>query len=46
MRHAKFNVTQGKNFDRTGSIGPWMVPFIREEQIADIKLETRVNGEV
>ena len=25
LRHAKFNVTQGKNFDRSGSIGPWMV---------------------
>lgn len=46
VRHAKFNVTQGKNFDRTGSIGPWMVPYTNEAQIADIKLETRVNGEV
>ena len=46
MRHAKFNVTQGKNFDRTGSIGPWLVPFTDEAQIADIGLETRVNGEV
>ncbi len=26
LRHAKFNVTQGKNFDRSGSIGPWIVP--------------------
>ena len=24
MRHGKFNVTQGKNFDATGSIGPWI----------------------
>lgn len=46
VRHAKFNVTQGKNFDRTGSIGPWLIPFLDESQIADIKLETRVNGEV
>ena len=23
-RHGKFNVTQGKNFDASGSIGPWM----------------------
>jgi 2-keto-4-pentenoate hydratase/2-oxohepta-3-ene-1,7-dioic acid hydratase in catechol pathway len=46
VRHAKFNVTQGKNFDRTGSIGPWLVPFVDESQISDIKLETRVNGEV
>ncbi|ACP23462.1 putative 2-oxohepta-3-ene-1,7-dioic acid hydratase (plasmid) [Sinorhizobium fredii NGR234] len=46
VRHAKFNVTQGKNFDRTGSIGPWLVPFTDESQLADIKLKTRVNGEV
>lgn len=46
VRHAKFNVTQGKNFDRSGSIGPWMIPFTDEAQLADIKLETRVNGEV
>ena len=46
VRHAKFNVTQGKNFDRSGSIGPWLVPFKGEDQIADIRLEARVNGEV
>lgn len=46
VRHAKFNVTQGKNFDRTGSIGPWLIPYADESQIADIALETRVNGEV
>lgn len=46
VRHAKFNVTQGKNFDRSGSIGPWLVPFTDEAQIADITLSTRVNGEL
>lgn len=46
VRHAKFNVTQGKNFDGTGSIGPWLVPFTDEAQIADIALTTRVNGEI
>ncbi|RVD56833.1 FAA hydrolase family protein [Mesorhizobium sp. M2D.F.Ca.ET.185.01.1.1] len=46
VRHAKFNVTQGKNFDRTGAIGPWLVPLTDEAQIADIALTTRVNGEV
>ena len=25
MRHGKFNVTQGKNWDASGSIGPWLV---------------------
>lgn len=46
VRHAKFNVTQGKNFDATGSLGPWIVPFRDEAQIADIRLTTRVNGEL
>ena len=45
VRHAKFNVTQGKNFDSTGSLGPWIVPYMNEAQIADIRLTTRVNGE-
>jgi 2-keto-4-pentenoate hydratase/2-oxohepta-3-ene-1,7-dioic acid hydratase in catechol pathway len=46
VRHAKFNVTQGKNFDCTGSLGPWLVPYTSEAQIADIRLATRVNGEL
>ncbi|NNC22769.1 fumarylacetoacetate hydrolase family protein [Salinisphaera sp. USBA-960] len=46
VRHAKFNVTQGKNFDRSGAMGPWLVPFEAESQIADIRLTTRVNGEI
>jgi 2-keto-4-pentenoate hydratase/2-oxohepta-3-ene-1,7-dioic acid hydratase in catechol pathway len=45
VRHAKFNVTQGKNFDATGSLGPWLVPYSDESQISDIRLSTRVNGE-
>lgn len=46
VRHAKFNVTQGKNFDATGAIGPWLVPFKSADQLDDIELTTRVNGEV
>ena len=46
VRHAKFNVTQGKNWDATGSIGPWLVPFRTASQLDDIALITRVNGEV
>lgn len=46
VRHGKFNVTQGKNFDGTGSLGPWLVPYVSEEQIADIRLTTKVNGEL
>lgn len=46
VRHAKFNVTQGKNFDSSGSLGPWMLPYSSEDQIADIRLTGRVNGEL
>src|ERR1044072_9973785 len=45
VRHAKFNVTQGKNFDCTGALGLWLVPYTDESQIANIPLPTRVNGE-
>jgi 2-keto-4-pentenoate hydratase/2-oxohepta-3-ene-1,7-dioic acid hydratase in catechol pathway len=46
VRHAKFNVTQGKNWDRSGAIGPWIVPYTDAAQLADIALQTRVNGEI
>ena len=45
-RHGKFNVTQRKNWDRSGSIGPWIVPFTDPAQLADIRLTARVNGEL
>ncbi|MCR9125368.1 MAG: fumarylacetoacetate hydrolase family protein [Rhodobacteraceae bacterium] len=44
VRHAKFNVTQGKNWDASGAMGPWLVPFTDPAQIADVALSTRVNG--
>ena len=46
VRHAKFNVTQGKNWDNSGSIGPWLVPFKDASQLDDARIITRVNGEV
>lgn len=46
VRHAKFNVTQGKNFDASGAMGPWLVPFTHPAQIEDVRLTTRVNGEL
>ena len=46
VRHAKFNVTQGKNWDHSGAMGPWLVPFRSADQLDDIALVTRVNGEV
>jgi 2-keto-4-pentenoate hydratase/2-oxohepta-3-ene-1,7-dioic acid hydratase in catechol pathway len=46
LRHGKFNVTQGKNFDATGSIGPWMVTRDELDPASPLELTTRVNGEV
>ncbi len=47
-RHGKFNVTQGKNFDRSGSIGPWLVTAdeFEDSGYGDLRVTTRVNGEV
>jgi len=44
-KHGKFNVTQGKSFERTGAIGPWMVTVDEFPNFDDIRLVTRVNGE-
>jgi 2-keto-4-pentenoate hydratase/2-oxohepta-3-ene-1,7-dioic acid hydratase in catechol pathway len=43
VRHAKFNVTQGKNWDASGAIGPHM--WLYSGQTA-LHLQTRVNGEM
>jgi len=45
VRHAKFNVTQGKNWDKSGSMGPWLVPFADPAQLDEARIVTRVNGE-
>jgi 2-keto-4-pentenoate hydratase/2-oxohepta-3-ene-1,7-dioic acid hydratase in catechol pathway len=46
VRHGKFNVTQGKNFVRSGAIGPWLATLDEFESLDDLHLTTRVNGEV
>lgn len=46
MRHGKFNVTQGKNFDASGSLGPVMLTADVIDWSAPLHLTTRVNGEV
>ena len=48
VRHAKFNVTQGKNFVNSGSLGPWLVSAdeFTAEQYEHMRVTTRVNGEV
>ena len=45
LRHAKFNVTQGKNFERAGSLGPWMVTPDELDPMGQLQVITRVNGE-
>lgn len=45
VRHAKFNVTQGKNWDRSAALGPWLVPFTDHALLDDAQIITRVNGE-
>ncbi len=46
VRHAKFNVTQGKNWDRSGSVGPWMVTMDEIGELDQLRLTTSVNGEI
>jgi 5-carboxymethyl-2-hydroxymuconate isomerase len=46
LRHGKFNVTQGKNFARTGAIGPWMLTADEVRSFDDLRVTTRVNAEV
>ena len=45
-RHGKFNVTQGKNWDSTGAIGPWLVTADEFKDFGNLRVTTRVNGEV
>ena len=45
VRHGKFNVTQGKNFVASGSIGPWIVPMSAATPLDNLTLVTRVNGD-
>ena len=44
MHHGKFNVTQGKNFDATGSIGPWIETDI--DLTKPLHLVVRKNGTI
>ncbi len=46
VRHAKFNVTQGKNFTKSGSIGPWLVPSDYIPDFDKLEITTKVNGDI
>jgi len=45
LRHAKFNVTQGKNFANSGALGPWLVTADDMDTTGELQVMTRVNGE-
>jgi 5-carboxymethyl-2-hydroxymuconate isomerase len=45
-RHGKFNVTQGKNWDASGSIGPWLVTTDEIDLTRSLRITVRLNGEV
>lgn len=45
LRHAKFNVTQGKNFERSGALGPWLVTADELDPMQELRVMTRVNGD-
>jgi 5-carboxymethyl-2-hydroxymuconate isomerase len=45
LRHAKFNVTQGKNFEKSGALGPWLVTADELDPLGELQVLTRVNGE-
>jgi 5-carboxymethyl-2-hydroxymuconate isomerase len=45
-KHGKFNVTQGKNWDASGAIGPWLVTADEFAGYDNLRVTTRVNGEV
>ena len=46
LRHGTLNVTQGKNFDKSGSLGPWLVTADELDPAIPLRVTTKVNGEV
>jgi 2-keto-4-pentenoate hydratase/2-oxohepta-3-ene-1,7-dioic acid hydratase in catechol pathway len=44
IRHGRFNVTQGKAWDATGSIGPWMTTDVDLRK--PLRITCKINGEV
>jgi 5-carboxymethyl-2-hydroxymuconate isomerase len=44
IRHGRFNVTQGKSWDASGSIGPWMTTGV--DLTKPLHIVCKINGEV
>jgi len=45
VRHGKFNVTPGKNFERSGAMGPWLTTMDEAGALDELTITTLVNGE-
>ncbi|MFN3891858.1 MAG: fumarylacetoacetate hydrolase family protein [Beijerinckiaceae bacterium] len=46
MKHGVYNVTAGKNFERSGAFGPWIATPDEIRDPHDMRITTRVNGEI
>ena len=46
MQHNARNITPGKNFDASGSLGPWLVTTDEIDPSRPLRLSMRVNGEL
>ena len=44
IRHGRFNVTQGKAWDSTGSMGPWVTTGV--DLTKPLRITCKINGEV
>jgi 2-keto-4-pentenoate hydratase/2-oxohepta-3-ene-1,7-dioic acid hydratase in catechol pathway len=44
IRHGRFNVTQGKAWDSTGSMGPWVTTDV--DLTKPLRIVCKINGEV
>ena len=44
IRHGRFNVTQGKSWDASGSIGPWMTTGV--DLGKPLRITCKINGQV
>jgi 2-keto-4-pentenoate hydratase/2-oxohepta-3-ene-1,7-dioic acid hydratase in catechol pathway len=44
IRHGRFNVTQGKSWEATGSIGPWMTAGV--DLTKPLRITVKINGQV
>ena len=44
VRHGRFNVTQGKSWEASGSLGPWMTTGV--DLTKPLRITVKINGEV